>query len=85
MDSSLSFEQALKRLEEIVRELEKGEIEIEKALTLFEEGTRLSRICSSKLSKIERRIEILKKGKNAEDVLELFEGVQDQEGGGSTE
>lgn len=77
MDSSITFEEAIKRLEEIVRELESGEIEIEKALTVFEEGTRLSKICAKKLSNIERRIEILKKGDKNEDVLELFEGLEE--------
>ena len=72
MDTSMSFEAALKRLEEIVDELESGDIEIERALKLFEEGTKLARTCQKKLSSVERRIEILKKGKNGEDVLELF-------------
>jgi exodeoxyribonuclease VII small subunit len=78
MESSVTFEEAIKRLEEIVRELESGEIEIEKALTVFEEGTRLSKICAKKLSNIERRIEILKKGGKNEDVLELFEGLEEE-------
>jgi exodeoxyribonuclease VII small subunit len=73
MDTSMSFEAALKRLEEIVSELESGDIEIERALKLFEEGTKLARTCQKKLSNVERRIEILKKGKNGDDVLELFE------------
>jgi len=77
MDTSISFEQAIKRLEEIVRELESGEIEIEKALSLFEEGTKLTRICAKKLAKIEKKIEILRKGKDGEDVLELFEGLEE--------
>ena len=77
MESSITFEEAIKRLEEIVSELESGEIEIEKALTVFEEGTRLSKICAKKLSNIERRIEILKKGEKNEDVLELFEGLEE--------
>jgi len=79
MDTSIKFEDAIKRLENIVKELESGEIEIEKALTLFEEGTRLSRICANKLTKIEKRIEILKKGnKNNEDTLELFQGSDEE-------
>ncbi len=78
MDSSIKFEDAIKKLENIVKELESGDVEIEKALNLFEEGTRLSKICAKKLSKIERRIEILKKGEKGDDVLELFEGLDDQ-------
>lgn len=75
MSSTIAFEDALKRLEEIVKELENGDIEIEKALELFEEGTRLARICAKKLSQIERRVEILKKGENGEDTLELFQNL----------
>ncbi len=78
MESPITFEEAIKRLEEIVRELESGEIEIEKALTVFEEGIRLSKICAKKLSTIERRIEILKKGEKNEDILELFEGLEEE-------
>ncbi len=79
MDTSVSFEDALKRLEEIVKELEKGDIEIEKALLLFEEGTKLSRICAKKLSQIERKVQILTKGKNNEDILELFRDIDEEQ------
>lgn len=78
MDTSIPFEAALKRLEEIVEELESGEIEIERALKLFEEGTKLARACQKKLSNVERRIEILKKGKNGEDILELFRDIDEE-------
>jgi len=80
MDSSITFEEAIKRLEEIVKELENGDVEIEKALTLFEEGTRLARICANKLSRVEKRIEILKKGQKGEDVLELFQELDENSG-----
>ncbi len=78
MESVDNFEDALKRLEEIVRELENGDIGIEQALNLFEEGTRLSKLCAKKLSKIERRVEILKKGEKGDDVLELFQGLDEE-------
>jgi exodeoxyribonuclease VII small subunit len=78
MESVENFEDALKRLEEIVRELENGDIGIEQALDLFEEGTRLSKLCAKKLSKIERRVEILKKGEKGDDVLELFQGLDEE-------
>lgn len=53
------FEQALRRLEEIVAELEKGELPLEKSLELFEEGVRLSKFCSERLDEAERKVEIL--------------------------
>ncbi|HUT66317.1 MAG TPA: exodeoxyribonuclease VII small subunit [Spirochaetota bacterium] len=77
MDRSITFEAAIKRLEEIVGELEGGDIEIERALILFEEGTKLARVCQKKLSNVERRIEILKKGEGGNDVLDLFADIDD--------
>lgn len=80
MDGSASFEEAMKRLEEIVRELENGDIEIEKALLIFEEGTKLSRLCAKKLSRIERRVEILTRGREGEENLELFRDLDAEQG-----
>jgi len=54
-----NFEAALKRLEKIVETLETGVDELDKIVALYEEGMELSRFCSSKLEKIENRIEIL--------------------------
>ena len=53
------FEQALKRLEEIVGELEKGELALERAVELFEEGIKVSRMCGEKLEEAERKVELL--------------------------
>jgi exodeoxyribonuclease VII small subunit len=56
-----NFEAALKRLEEIVRKLEGGELPLDNALELFQEGIQLSRFCNAKLEEAERRVEILLK------------------------
>jgi exodeoxyribonuclease VII small subunit len=53
------FEDALKRLEGVVERLEEGEIPLEEALKLFEEGVKLSRLCHQKLDEAEKRIELL--------------------------
>jgi exodeoxyribonuclease VII small subunit len=53
------FETSLEELERIVRELEQGELTLEKSLELFEQGVKLSRECQERLSQAERRIEIL--------------------------
>lgn len=58
------FEDALKKLEKIVSKLEEGDIPLEESLKLFEEGIRLSRICSQKLDEAEKKIEILLKNKD---------------------
>ena len=54
-----NFESSLEELERIVRELEQGELTLEKSLELFEHGVKLSRECQERLSQAERRIEIL--------------------------
>jgi exodeoxyribonuclease VII small subunit len=55
------FESALKSLEDIVVQLEAGDLTLDRALELFEEGIRISRFCSSKLEEAERKVEILTK------------------------
>jgi exodeoxyribonuclease VII small subunit len=55
------FESALKSLEDIVVQLEAGDLALDKALELFEEGVRVSRYCNSKLEEAERKVEILAK------------------------
>ena len=58
----VKFEEALKRLEEIVNNMEQ-DADLEKSLVLFEEGIKLVRFCSSKLEEAKKKIEILvKKG-----------------------
>ena len=54
-----SFEVSLEALEEIVRQLEQGDLSLERSLELFEQGIRLSRECQERLNQAERRIEIL--------------------------
>lgn len=53
------FEDALKKLEDIVRKMESGDIPLDEALKSFEEGVRLIRFCSAKLEETERRVEML--------------------------
>ena len=60
------------RLEKIVEELERGDLDIDKSLEIFEEGIKMSRVCSKKLSEAEAKIEKLTKGKKGELVTELF-------------
>jgi exodeoxyribonuclease VII small subunit len=54
-----SFEQSLKQLEQIVHELESGDLPLELAIKKFEEGIELSKFCSLKLEETERRITLL--------------------------
>ena len=68
----IKFEKAMKRLENIVEELEKGELEIDKSLEIFAEGIKMFRICSKKLNEAEQRIEKLTRNDKGELVAELF-------------
>ena len=54
-----SFEASLAALERVVRELERGDLPLEKSLELFEQGVRLSRECQERLNEADRRIELL--------------------------
>lgn len=65
-EEKIKFEDALARLEDIVRTLESGDLSLEDSLAAFEEGIRLSRICSKQLNEAEKRIEILVKDENGQ-------------------
>ena len=56
------FEDSLERLESIVQELENGDVALDRALELFEEGVRLSRTCLGRLDEAEKKIEVLLRG-----------------------
>lgn len=55
----LKFEEAMARLEEIVRLLEQGESSLDESLGLFEEGVKLARFCNDQLDKADAKIEIM--------------------------
>ena len=73
-----NFEKALAHLESIVTELEKGELALEEALKLFEEGIKISRFCNAKLDEAERKVEILVKSEQGQLVEEPFQFEEDQ-------
>ena len=72
MAEEVKFEDALSTLESIVEKLERGELSLEESLAAFEEGIRLSRICSKRLEDAEKKIEILIKGKDGQLRTEDF-------------
>ena len=71
--AEIKFEKAMERLEQIVDELEKGDLGIDKSLQIFEEGIKMSRICSKKLSEAEAKIEKLTRNQKGELITELFQ------------
>lgn len=70
-----SFEASLEALEQIVQELEQGDLPLEKSLELFEQGIGLSRQCQERLSQAERRIEILLRDNQGRTAVSEFEEV----------
>lgn len=66
-----SFEASLHRLEEIVEQLEQGDVSLDDSLKMYEEGVVLSKACLKKLGEVELKLKRL--GKNAEGSFELFD------------
>lgn len=70
--SSESFEEKIKKLDKIVEELEKGEVNLDESLAKFEEGIKLSKECTKILDEAQKKITILleKEGKLEEEKFE---------------
>ncbi len=56
---NLNFEEAMNQLDDIVSQLEHGDVPLEKAIDLFQQGMRLSQICGQKLAQVEQKIEMI--------------------------
>ena len=65
----MPFEEALKKLEKIVDDMEGGELPLETMLSRFEEGTRLVKVCQGKLEEAELKIQKLEKNAGGEMTL----------------
>jgi exodeoxyribonuclease VII small subunit len=75
-EQARTFEASLEALEQIVQQLESGDLALEKSLELFEQGIRLSRECQERLSQAERRIELLLRDNQGRPVVAPFEEKQ---------
>lgn len=73
-EKKLTFEQSMTRLEEIVAKLEQGDVPLEDALGLFDEGTTLMKKCSAMLDKAEQKIVKLTAGENGRPVEGPLDG-----------
>ncbi len=65
-----SFEKDLERLEQVVKELEEGDLTLDDSLKRFEEGVRLARACEKALAQAEKRIEVLSRDNEGDLVAE---------------
>ncbi len=59
-----TFEESLKRLEEIVLKLETGDVPLEETIALFQEGIQLVNFCNQKLEEVKHKVEIVIRNKN---------------------
>jgi exodeoxyribonuclease VII small subunit len=73
----LTFEQALARLEELVRSLEEGKLPLAESLATFEEGVRLLRRCAKELEETEGKVELLLEDQDGKVFTKLFEEAED--------
>jgi len=71
--AEVKFEEALKKLEKIVEDLENGDISLDEALKKYQEGIELSRLCSQRLETAKKKIDSLVKNKKGEFELKAFE------------
>ena len=74
-----NFEESLKKLEVIVQKLEDGDLTLDESLKLFEEGIKLSRLCTKQLEEAERKVEILLKGEGESFETKPFEVNEEKE------
>ena len=75
---NLSFEESLEQLEEIVQSLEKGDLDLDESMSLFERGLNLSQASQTKLKAAEQKVQILM-AKNGQDTLEDFQADEQSE------
>ena len=71
-DKEKSFEECLTALEQVVNQIETGEMSLEESLSNFEKGVRLVKTCSERLSEVEKRIELLTKDPGGKLQLDLL-------------
>jgi exodeoxyribonuclease VII small subunit len=75
----VKFEEALKKLEKIVEDLEGGDLSLDEALKKYQEGIELSRQCSLRLESAKKKIETLVKNKKGEFELKPFDEAKTEE------
>lgn len=68
-----TFEEALKRLENIVERMEQGDLPLDESLALFQEGIELSRVCTRQLDAADERVRKLVRVENGRFVIEPLE------------
>ncbi len=75
----ITFEKALENLENIVEELEKGDLSLDSSLKKYEEGVGLARICQAQLEEAKKKIEVLTRKKDGKFSKEKFGSEEEAE------
>lgn len=71
----IKFEEALKKLEKVVSDLEKGDMSLEDSLSRYEEGIKLSKVCSRQLEAAKSKVELLMKSGSKFDIKPFDEAA----------
>jgi exodeoxyribonuclease VII small subunit len=77
--AEIKFEEALKKLEKVVEDLENGGLSLDEALKRYQEGVELSRMCAQRLESAKKKIDILVKNKKGEFELKPLDSVKAEE------
>jgi exodeoxyribonuclease VII small subunit len=73
--SNKNFESAMEEIEQVVEQIESGELSLEESLAAYEKGVGLVKFCYQKLNEVEKRIEFLVKDKEGKLQLKVFENL----------
>ncbi len=77
--TKLNFEKSMKQLEQIVQELESGDLSLEKAIKKFEDGVGLSKLCSKQLDETEKKVTMLLRDQNGKISVNSFKPDEETE------
>ncbi|OGX17766.1 MAG: exodeoxyribonuclease VII small subunit [Omnitrophica WOR_2 bacterium RBG_13_44_8b] len=77
--AEIKFEEALKKLEKIVEDLEQGDLSLDEALKKYQDGIELSRVCYLRLENAKKKIDILIKNKKGEFEFKPLEEIKAQD------
>jgi exodeoxyribonuclease VII small subunit len=77
--AEIKFEEALKKLEKIVEDLEKGDLSLDEALKKYQEGIEISRLCAQRLENAKKKIDVLTKNKKGELELKPLDEIKIEE------
>ena len=77
MGKDVNFEENMDKLEQIAKELEKGDLDLDTSVKKFEEGMKISKECSDILEKAEKKITMLIRDSNSELIEENFSAEEE--------